>query len=593
MSPKQNAVLDGLRIAYLSALLVLAGLSILGYLIPQREYRNQQSNNAVFRAIRRQELLLEQASFLACRLATVRASKERQEFREKLSSTVNELEASHLAFLAGDPQSTLESIPPASVRAIYFESPFVLDSQIRQFITEVRKIINAPNAELNENNPHLTVIGTAEARLPVAIGEVARQYQEKDKSGLLFLQHQEIGMLVATLLPLLLIGLFLFRPMVRRIQREQESLLESERRMTTLVNNLPGAAYRLPLDHSKPMAFVSEGIFKLTEYQPEVFVGPSARPFVSLIVPADGPAVKIAIQEAINRDQPYVMEYRIRTRTGKEKWLWEKGICVRDDAGKQVAMEGFLEDITQWKRSEEARVQAERLAAIGSMSAKLAHEIRNPLGTIKLNLDLLGDEIGALGPGSSTTTEESKVLLQALGLEVRRIQLVADDYLQFGRMRTLHREPVSLNELANRELSFMAPLFKSSQVQVRTEFEPSPPHLQADADQLWQAILNLIRNAVEAMPNGGTLTLRTASDDNEVVLHLADTGEGMRAEEQAQIFRPFFTTKQLGTGLGLTLTQQIISEHGGHIECASVLGQGTTFSVYFPLRVEFSEAHES
>jgi signal transduction histidine kinase len=127
---------------------------------------------------------------------------------------------------------------------------------------------------------------------------------------------------------------------------------------------------------------------------------------------------------------------------------------------------------------------------------------------------------------------------------------------------------------------------------MRTEFERSLPPVQADADQLWQAILNLIRNALEAMPKGGTLELRTASTTDEVVLHLTDTGKGMSEEERLQIFRPFFTTKPVGTGLGLTLTQQIIGEHGGRIECASVVGQGTTFSLSLPLRAETFPGHE-
>ena len=160
-------------------------------------------------------------------------------------------------------------------------------------------------------------------------------------------------------------------------------------------------------------------------------------------------------------------------------------------------------------------------------------------------------------------------------------------------MPKAHRLPVTLNDLVNRELSFMSPLFKTSQVQIRTEFESSLPPVNADADQLWQAILNLIRNALEAMPDGGTLTLRTMSTTDEVVLHLTDTGKGISEEDRLQIFRPFFTTKLVWTGLGLTLTQQIISEHGGRIECASVAGEGTTFSLALPLHAENSSGHES
>jgi PAS domain S-box-containing protein len=593
MRGKSKTALRALTIAYVVALLALAALAIVSYFIPQREYRTQQTSDAVLRAASRQEVLLEQVSFLAYRMAIAREASERQQCRVMLSNAVNEMEAIQHALLEGDPASRLPGNPPPSVRAIYFGPPFFLDRQMKQYFADARTIINAPDAELNRNNPHLAAIRDAvEGELPATLDAVARRYQQRDEAGVLFLQQQEIGTLATSLLVLLLMGLFLFRPMVRRIGREQEALRESGRRLATLLNNLPGAAYRLPRDHDEPMAYVSEGIVKLTEYEPDYFVGPAAKSFASLIVPADSPAAKKAIQQAVSCDRPYVVEYRIRTRTGKEKWLWEKGVCVRDDEGKQVALEGFIEDISQWKRAEEARVQAERLAAVGSMAAKLAHEIRNPLGTIKLNLDLLGDEVGSLGPGSSANTDEAQTLLQAINLEVRRIQRVADDYLQFGHMPKAHRLPVILNDLVSRELSFLSPLLNTSHIQMRTEFERSLPPVQADADQLWQAILNLIRNALEAMPKGGTLELRTASTTDEVVLHLTDTGKGMSEEERLQIFRPFFTTKPVGTGLGLTLTQQIIGEHGGRIECASVVGQGTTFSLSLPLRAETFPGHE-
>jgi len=263
-------------------------------------------------------------------------------------------------------------------------------------------------------------------------------------------------------------------------------------------------------------------------------------------------------------------------------------VFLEDTVAQRTAT--LRQEIVERKRLEAAKIQSERLAAVGSMAAKLAHEIRNPLGTIKLNLDLLGDEIGLLGPGSPATTDEAKTLLQAINSEVRRIQRVAQDYLQFSRLPRLNREPVRLNEVLTRELAFLAPMFSAAHVVVATEFDPALPVFQADPDQLWQAILNLIRNAVEVMPHAGKLTLRTACETDEVVLHLTDTGKGMSVEDRSQIFRPFFTTKLSGTGLGLTVVQQIISEHGGRIECESVPGQGTTFSLYFPLHAETSTA---
>lgn len=243
-------------------------------------------------------------------------------------------------------------------------------------------------------------------------------------------------------------------------------------------------------------------------------------------------------------------------------------------------------EIAERKRLEAARIQSERLAAVGSMAAKLAHEIRNPLGTIKLNLDLLGDEVGTLGPGRPATTDEAKALLQAVNSEVHRLEHLVEDYLRFSRLPKLKRERVILNDLLARELVFLEPMFNKAHIVLVTKFDRALPAIQADPDQLWQAVLNLIRNAVEAMPRAGTLTLRTASEAGEVVLHMSDTGKGMNDDQCAQIFRPFFTTKPSGTGLGLTLVQQILIEHGGRVECASVVGQGTTLSLYFPFPAE-------
>lgn len=247
-------------------------------------------------------------------------------------------------------------------------------------------------------------------------------------------------------------------------------------------------------------------------------------------------------------------------------------------------------EIAARKRLEAAKLQSERLAVVGSMAAKLAHEIRNPLGTIKLNLDLIGDEVGSLGPGSPVTTDETKTLLKAVHSEVRRMERLAEDYLQFSRLPKLNRELVRLNDLLTRELEFMMPMFKAAQVVTVTDFDPALPAIQADPDQLWQAVLNIIRNAMEAMAQAGTLTVRTAREAGEVALHLTDTGKGMNEEECSQIFRPFFTTKPSGTGLGLTMVQQIIIEHGGRVECASVAGRGTTFSLYFPAHAETTSA---
>jgi signal transduction histidine kinase len=220
------------------------------------------------------------------------------------------------------------------------------------------------------------------------------------------------------------------------------------------------------------------------------------------------------------------------------------------------------------------------------MSAKLAHEIRNPLSSITLNIDLVGDEIQALTDDDPARGDEARGLLQSIKSEVRRIHRVTEDYLKFARLPKLYREQLELNEILKQGLSFLESLFEASNVTVQTEFAPDLPPILADEGQLWQAILNLVRNAIEAMPDGGRLVLRTCREHDEVVLHISDSGSGVDHDHHDQLFKPFFSTKTGGTGLGLPLTQQIVAEHGGVIECPQTPDQGTTFVIRLPIQRE-------
>ncbi|HUJ72400.1 MAG TPA: ATP-binding protein, partial [Verrucomicrobiae bacterium] len=228
-----------------------------------------------------------------------------------------------------------------------------------------------------------------------------------------------------------------------------------------------------------------------------------------------------------------------------------------------------------------------------AMSARLAHEIRNPLSSITLNIDLIGDEITTLATDKAGAADEARLLLRSIDSEVRRIQRVTEDYLQFARMPKPRRERISLNDAISQGLSFMASLFAATGVKVETNLDASLPPINGDEGQLWQAVLNLVRNAIEAMPEGGTLTVRTARARSGIALTIADTGKGMAAEDREHIFKPFFSTKPSGTGLGLPLVQQVVAEHGGTIRCESTPNQGTTFVIELPCVKESIHAPKS
>jgi len=223
-------------------------------------------------------------------------------------------------------------------------------------------------------------------------------------------------------------------------------------------------------------------------------------------------------------------------------------------------------EMEERKRLEQAKLQAERLGVVGSMAAQVAHEIRNPLGSISLNLDLIGEEVDALAKSNSRPSDECRLLLREMRSQVLRISQVLQEYLQFARMPRSERAALSLRDLLEEKLSFVRPLLDQKQVALSKIFDPDLPPVQADREQLWEALLNLIRNAVDAMPGGGNLTLATKRNGTKALVSVSDNGHGMTEEEARNLFIPFFTTKSDGTGLGLAHTQQIINEHGGRIE---------------------------
>ncbi len=307
------------------------------------------------------------------------------------------------------------------------------------------------------------------------------------------------------------------------------------------------------------------------------------KPFKTLVPPEILQTGELARIERDMRETGHSHFETVRlTKDGRRVPVEVTVSLLRDPQGNPIGRSAILRDITERKRLEEEKLRAERLAVIGTMSAKLAHEIRNPLSSITLNIELIRDEVAALTKGNPDAGKESRALLESLDSEVRRIQRVTEDYLKFARLPRPVRDRIQLNEVLEQGLAFLDSLFQATGVTVRAELDPSLPALHADESQLWQAVLNLVRNAIEAMPNGGTLTVRTETRDDSVVLTVADTGKGMTEAERAQVFTPFFSTKAGGTGLGLPLTQQIIHEHGGQIRCESAPEKGTTFIIELP-----------
>ncbi len=247
--------------------------------------------------------------------------------------------------------------------------------------------------------------------------------------------------------------------------------------------------------------------------------------------------------------------------------------------GNDGLVQGVLvigEDVTEKVRTKQALLQNERLATIGRMSAMVAHEIRNPLSSIGLNAELLEEEL------AKNSDLEMRALLHAISREVERLTAITDEYLKFARLPKPTLQPEQINDLLSDLLRFVDGELRAAKVELTVDLEGQLTPIRADENQLRQAFLNLLKNSLHSMPEGGRLTITTQQHDGQVQVRFADTGQGIDTVCIDRIFDPFVSGREGGIGLGLSLTQQIVSEHGGMITCESTPGQGTVFVIDFP-----------
>ena len=240
----------------------------------------------------------------------------------------------------------------------------------------------------------------------------------------------------------------------------------------------------------------------------------------------------------------------------------------------------YVEDVTD-KRAEEARLRrAESLASMTTMAAGVAHEIKNPLGSISIHLQLMQKLLNSKGGGCK---EDMLDYLDILNEEVDRLNSIVVDYLFAVRPMDTHPVMGNLNDLIRELITFVQYELMESGVELEEVLCDKLPNIRLDEKLMKQALLNIVKNALASMPEGGQLSIRTGFKDDQVFLKISDTGGGIPRENIAKIFEPYFTTKDNGSGLGLTLVYKIIKEHGGEIHVSSKENIGTTFTIHLPV----------
>ena len=249
-----------------------------------------------------------------------------------------------------------------------------------------------------------------------------------------------------------------------------------------------------------------------------------------------------------------------------------------------------MHDATEARQRTSDAVEAERVHALTLLAGSLAHEIGNPLNALDIHLQLMEREIRRLR--RIMGEEATEVLASADRLdgflkvakgEVHRLDYIITEFLQALRPTTPKFQSGSINETASETVALLRPEMEARQLTLTEELAERLPSVQFDPAQIKQVLVNLLKNAMQATPPGGFITLSTGANSEAVWLRIRDTGAGIPAERLNRIFEPFFTTKEKGTGLGLLIVQRIIRDHRGQIEVESAVGSGTTFKIWMPL----------
>ena len=244
-----------------------------------------------------------------------------------------------------------------------------------------------------------------------------------------------------------------------------------------------------------------------------------------------------------------------------------------------IASVGALALYRRLLRSERRARRAERLAELGALTGGLAHELKNPLSTIQLNLQLLQEDLSPQNPSYQRLMNR----LTLVHRETGRLRDILDDFLRYAGKMEVDLKPVDLNALLDELTDFFTPQAQANRVQARRRPATEPLVVNADARLIKQAVLNLMINGVHAMADkGGELILGARRHDGEAIIEVIDTGSGIPADAVDKIFDAYYSTKKGGTGLGLALVKRIAEEHGGRVSVESEVGKGSNFQIHLP-----------
>lgn len=371
---------------------------------------------------------------------------------------------------------------------------------------------------------------------------------------------------------------------------------EMPRAFSTLLDNIPGMAYRCQNDPDWTMEFVSPKAEELTGYAAETLLGGDSPTFGEVVHPDDRQFVWENVQAALDGREPFQFTYRIVRADGETRWVDERGCGVWED-GELVALEGFISDVTEHREVRERFLQAHKMRTLNRMATEMANKFRDLLSLVLTYADFVGEHIEE----ASEVREDVDRIIEA----AERAVEMTRQLLSFSTRSAGRPEPINMNVL----LEDLVPLIDemvSDRIEVEFDLEDGLWLSDIDVSEFEQIVMNLVTNACDAMGEAGSLVLRTANHevsgrhvdgelgladaDGYVRLSVIDDGAGMSEEVRRKAVEPYFTTKEgdlsdprfQGSGLGLTTCYNIVDNLGGTLEIESTEGEGTRVDVFLP-----------
>lgn len=371
----------------------------------------------------------------------------------------------------------------------------------------------------------------------------------------------------------------------------EEALKKSEQQFRTLVSNIPGIVYRCDNDEHWTMRYISNSIEDLTGYNTSDFIGNKVRSFSSIIHHKDREMVDRIVQEGVRSNQSFVIEYRIVSKGGSIRNVYDKGQGIFNKEGELLWLDGAIFDITEQKEIERELIKMQKLESLGVLAGGIAHDFNNSLQAILGYISLAELHAGSNSGIQKYLEEARKAILQSSGL--------TQQLLKFSKGGAPVKKIVSVSELIVNSARLA---LSGSNVKCELCIPDDLWPVEADKGQLNQVLSNLVINADQAMPAGGDIkvcaeninvvdkNLLPLQEGRYVKIIIEDYGTGISQEHIQKIFDPYFTTKKNGSGLGLATAYSIIKQHDGNITVESEIGVGTTFYIYLPAsREEFQE----